>query len=351
VKQCQRFDPWRRPSAPWPGGRESWRASRSPGGRTRQRGISRVPGGREFASDTPIHERYRPPRGPLLPLPARRSPPRRVRLPGRLPRGPGRVRPAEALPRPRSREPLRVSPRGVEALPRGGSSPARRRLARPAVPRGDATDSGREAVLHHGGGAGLGGDGGKPRRGAPAVLRPVQAGGPGTGGGAEAQDAGTGEDSGDPGGAGGSGSSPRRTRHAPKGGGTSRPRPASGRANARRADDGHVEPHARLRFPGVPGSAQEGEGRGVTPESLRERRGDPHRGAGVAPRPAGEAEGLRAGQGEAGGREARPGEVPVAPRRRRGLRRNGAAGGGSRRPTGQGRTLDGRELQDPLPGP
>ena len=44
---------------------------------------------------------------------------------------------------------LRVSPQGVEALPCGGSSPARRGLARPAIPPGAGADTRREAVLHH----------------------------------------------------------------------------------------------------------------------------------------------------------------------------------------------------------
>ena len=101
---------------------------------------------------------------------------------------------------PRPRGPLRVSPQGVEALPRGGSSPTRRRLARPAIPRGAGADPRREAVLHHRGGAGLGGDGGEPGRGASAILRPVQAGGAGTGGGVEAPDGGADEDGGHPGG-------------------------------------------------------------------------------------------------------------------------------------------------------
>ena len=124
-----------------------------------------------------------------------------------------------------------VSPQGAEALPRGGSSPARRRLARPAIPRGAGTDTRRQAVLHHRGGPGLGGDGGEPGRGASPILRPVQAGGAGTGGGVEAPDVGADEDGGDPGGdvsaggpgrggeADGSGNSPRRTLGAPDGGG------------------------------------------------------------------------------------------------------------------------------------
>ena len=264
----------------------------------------------------------------------------------RTPRSPGRVRPAQALPPPRPRGPVRVSPQGLEALPRGGSSPARRRLARPAIPGGAGADTRREAVLHHRGGAGLGGDGGEPGRGAPAVLRPVQAGGPGTGGGVEAPDAGPDADGGDPcasvsaGGTGrgveadGSGNSPRRTRHAPNGGGE----------DAGRADDRHVEQDARHGVEEVPGAAEEGEGRGLPPESRSLRRGDPDRRAGVAHREAGEAEGLRAGQGEAGGRQEGPGNVPVETGRWRRVRRDGAAGGGPRGAAGEGRAIHGGQL-------
>ena len=147
-----------------------------------------------------------------------------------------------------------ASPQGARALPRGGSSPARRRLAPPAIPRGAGTDPRRESVLHHRGGPCLGGDGGEPGRGASAILRPVQAGGAGAGGGVEAPDGG-------PGGPGrggepdGSGNSPRRTLGAPDGGGTVR-RGADGR----RADDRHVEQDARDGVEEVPGTAEEGEG-------------------------------------------------------------------------------------------
>ncbi len=302
-----------------------------------------------------FHERRRSSRGSLLPLPTHRSSPGRVRLPGRLPRGPCRVRPAKALPHPRPRGPLRVSPQGFETFPRGGPSPARRRLARPAIPRGAGADTRREAVLHNRGGAGLGGDGGEPDRGASAILRPVQAGGPGTGGGVEAPDGGADEDGGDPGGKGsaggpgrggeadGSGNSPRRTGHAPNGGGA-----AHCRAYAGRADDRHVEPVPRDGVEGVPGTSEEGEGWGVAPESRRARRGDPHRCAEVAHRAAVEAEGLRACQGEARGREEGRGEVPVEARGRWGLRIDREAGDRPRSATGEGRLVHGRELQDPL---
>ncbi len=150
-----------------------------------------------------LHERHRSHRGPLLPRPAHRPPRRRARLPWRLSRSPGRVRPAKALPRTRPCEPLRVSPQGARALPRGGPLPPRRSLARPAIPRGAGTDPGRKVVLHHRGGPRVGRDGGEPGRGAPSVLRPVQAGGPGGRGGAESPEGRSGEDGRHPGGASG----------------------------------------------------------------------------------------------------------------------------------------------------
>ncbi len=55
--------------------------------------------------------------------------------------------------------------------------------------------------------------------------------------------------------------------------------------------------------------------------------------------------------GEAGGQEARRGEVHVAAGGRGRVRFGGEAGGGSRGAAREGRRVDGGELQDPLPGP
>ncbi len=80
----------------------------------------------------------------------------------------------------------------------------------------------------------------------------------------------------------------------------------------------------------------------------RDRRAGAHRGAGVAHREAGEAAGQRAAEGEAGGVKRDGGKCTWPLAIRRYLRRDGAAGGGPRRPAREGRPVDGGQLQDPL---
>ena len=125
----------------------------------------------------------------------------------------------------------------------------------------------------------------------------------------------------------------------------SSPRRTLGVPDDRRADDRHGEPDARHGVEGVPGSPEEGEGGSVPRAARSERRGGTHGRAGVAHREAGEAEGLCAGEGEAGGREEGPGGMPVESRGRWGLRGDGAAGDRPRGSAGEGRNVDGGELR------
>ncbi len=139
-------------------------------------------------------------------------------------------------------------------------------------------------------------------RGASAILRPLQAGGPGTGGGAEAPEGGADEDGGDPGGAG------RFRRVGPGELGMTRTeqelarvdrsseRPAAERTLVEPMTADASRMHVTVS-PGVPGPAEEGEGGPVPRPAGRDRRAGADGGAGAAHRPAGEAAGLRCRRG------------------------------------------------------
>ncbi len=158
-----------------------------------------------------------------------------------------------------------------------------------------------------------GADRGEPARGASTLLRPLPAGGEGGRGGAPARRRWC------PGGR----SSPRcRSFDGPdrarrggiRGDSSDEPDRASRRVvdcverrpmprTPRRADDGDREPPARHGLAGVPGAPEEGQGRSVPRPAGGDRRAGADGGAGVAHRPAGEAEGVGSSPGEAGGRK------------------------------------------------
>jgi hypothetical protein len=197
-------------------------------------------------------------------------------------------------------------------------------------------------------------DGREPGRGDAAVLSLLEGGGEAGGGGAASGGGGAEEDGGHRGPA--PGAAGRCARERPTGWTApdpprrieARPGGAEDRGGAAHAAG---EPDARHRVAGVPGAPREGQG-GTGPRAAgSDGRAGAHGGAGVARGPAGEAKGFRAGEGEAGGAEARPGTVPVAARLGWSLRLRGAGGDRPRRPERTRRPVDGGQLPGPLQAP
>jgi hypothetical protein len=267
-----------------------------------------------------LHERRRSSRGPPDPPPPLRPPPHRTLLPRRPPPLGGGLRAPRPPSRPRPRQHLRLPPPRAPHVEGDGPLPDGRFPSPPEVPGGGGAHSRRPPLLDHRHRTGPGDDRGEPRGRPSPVLRSFPAGGEAGCGGDHA----FGVDSEANGGFHGRRFSRRRPagrRRCPKfyrRTGSAGFRRTAGRqrsvapgdtarirecADHRGPPEREGEPHAHHGVEGVPGIAEEGEGGSVPRPARSVRRGGPHGGAGGAHREAGEAEGLRAGQGQAGSRE------------------------------------------------